>query len=124
MLHAAVMDRTRLQMLLDAELQKRQSAERTIAGLRMRVSDHSTLVDTVREHIHSTMPCGYESCLQFISAQVAGRMHHCGVVYHSDVDTQLRAYGSTVQNDVHSILANLDRSLEDIRRGDARADLQ
>lgn len=119
---AAVRDRTRLQLFLDAERQKCQRVERTITSLRTHVRYHSTLVDIARDGLHSGMRHGYESCLQSILAQVAGRIWDCGAAYHSDVDTQLGAYESTVLRIVHSILASLDRSLEDLPRDDAPAD--
>lgn len=52
MLHAAARDRTRLQSFLDEERQEGQSVKHTIAAFRMRVRDHSTLVNNARKDIY------------------------------------------------------------------------
>lgn len=80
-------------------------------GLRARLSDHLTLVHLSQEDLHFSMHCGYKSCLQSIFAQSARQVSDSGAAYHSDIDVQLGTHESTVQQNVHSILTIIDRSL-------------
>lgn len=61
MLHAAVKDLSRLQLLIDAEQQKSRSVESTTKGLRTRFNAHEYLIDMARKVLHSSMWYGYDS---------------------------------------------------------------
>lgn len=111
-LHAAACDRTNVQLLLDAEEQNRQFDELVITALRSHVSHHSFLVNSARAFHYSDIFYAYETCLQALLSEVAGRIRDCRPMYHSDVETQLGAYESTIQQVVHSILTSPDPSLE------------
>lgn len=74
--------------------------------------------------LRSDMRNGYERCSRSLLSEVAEQNCACGSLYHSEVDTQLRAYESTIRQRVPSILASLDHSLEDLRRDDASANPQ
>lgn len=67
------------------------------------------------------MRCDYKSCLWSILSHVSGHVRHCGALYHSEVDSQLGAYESTVQQSRYSILACLDWSLENLLGDDEPA---
>lgn len=56
--------------------------------------------------------------------KVARDICYCGAVYHSELDTQLGAYESTIQQGVHSTLASLKHSLEDFGLEDVPANSQ
>lgn len=124
MLHSSVRDLTHVELLMDAERQKRRNIKRLIADWRGHISHHSSLVDCERTSLHSDMHHAYETCLRSLLSEVAESIRDCGTEYDSDVDTQLKAYESSIQQRIDSILAILYHILEDIRRGDAPDDSQ
>lgn len=123
-IHAAVLDPSRLYLLLNAERQKRQSSSSTIAVFQTRTSDHSSVVHMATERLYSAIRCENKSCFQSSLAKVVGRLCERRGVLPSDVDMQLRLYASAVQNSVHSIFSRLHRSLEDVRPHGALSDPQ
>lgn len=123
-IHAAVHDRTRVQLLLDDERKQRHKVERVTTDFQRRASRHSSLVDSVRSSLHADLRHAYETCLKMLSSEVSGRNRDCGAVYHSEVVPQLWVFGSTTQQAVYSILSSLNQSLEDLRRDDVPADAQ
>lgn len=66
----------------------------------------------------------YKAYLLSIFSKVATCTRHGGAVYHSDFDTQIGEYDSTIQLDVHSIWESLEHILEDLHRDDVPTDSQ
>lgn len=121
-IHASIRDCNRVPLVLDADRQKHQRTECLITDLRRCVIHHSSLVDSAKTSLHSDTRHAHETCLPSLLSEVSWRIRDCDAVYHSDIDTQLGAYESIIQQGVHFILASLDHSLEDLRRDDAHAD--
>lgn len=124
MLHTAAGYPTRVLLLLDAERQKNQNAERFKTVSRGRLSQHSSLVASARLSLQFDMRNVNETGLRSLMSGVAGRIRHCGTVYHSDWDTPLGTYKSALQQGVHSILESLYHSLEALCSDEAPEDPQ
>lgn len=79
MLLAAVRDSNRVKSFLDAESQKGQSSDLTIADFQTHVGDPSTLLGTAREKLQSAISRCIATCLKFILVQAARQTHIYGV---------------------------------------------
>lgn len=80
MFYNAARDRTLLQLLLDADWQKRQGTEQTLTELQASVTDPSNFAHADKEDNHSNVRRRYEVCLQSTKEKFDGRLLECSTV--------------------------------------------
>lgn len=118
MRHAAARDRTCVQLLLDAERQKRQNVQRVITDLRRGVSHHSSSASSVKFSLHTYTLHAYDLCCHCSCPKLpdafATEVPHIFLILIHTLGRITPLYNMTCS----LYLASLDHSLKVLRRDD------